>query len=448
MMPPGNGIAYLDGPRLARGLEAGILRVLDDRDHLNRINVFPVADGDTGTNLALTMNAVLAALRGHESRHAGRTLERIADAALDGARGNSGAIMAQFFQGLSDACGELDLITTSRFVDAVRSGEQYAREAMIEPREGTIVTVIRAFSRELDQLRDATHDFTELLEKGLARASKALAETTGQLDELRKAGVVDAGARGFVDLLQGVTDLVREGITGDRSIGPEFDPAAQRDAESMIDYPEADSITGHRFCTECVISGENIEHRSLKEALAGIGSSLVVAGTRHKARVHIHVDEPQRLFDIAATFGEISSRKADDMFRQGASRLSRARVAIVTDSAGDIPEGEFERLDVHMVPVRVHFGDKSFLDKVSLTSDEFYAELERDPHHPQTSQPAPGDFRRLYEFLGSHHPAILSVHLSGRVSGTYQAAESAAGRARSLCKLQSWRNRGMMSTKL
>jgi hypothetical protein len=186
----------------------------------------------------------------------------------------------------------------------------------------------------------------------------------------------------------------------------------------------------HRFCTECVITGDGIEHRRLKETLAGLGSCLVVAGTKRKVRVHVHVDQPQALFELASHFGVVSSRKADDMVRQSNSRHAlRDNVAIVTDSASDIPDEALEDLNIHMVPARVHFGTKSFLDKVSLSSDEFYAELEKNAHHPKTSQPAPGDFRRLYEFLGSHHPAILSIHLTGKASGTFQAAESAAARA-------------------
>ena len=152
-----HGIAYLDGPRLSRGLRAGIHRLMADQDRLNRINVFPVPDGDTGTNLAMTMQSVLSALARCNDRHAGRTLETVADAALDGARGNSGAILAQFFLGLGDACGHLRLITTDNFIDAVQRGADYARDALSEPRDGTILSVLADFAKELrrDRLQPA-----------------------------------------------------------------------------------------------------------------------------------------------------------------------------------------------------------------------------------------------------------------------------------------------------
>jgi DegV family protein with EDD domain len=225
-----------------------------------------------------------------------------------------------------------------------------------------------------------------------------------------------------------MTDFVRKGSL--REPVAIIETVSLADDHAVSDINVGHAAIEHRFCTECVITGDGIEHRRLKETLAGLGSSLVVAGTKRKVRVHIHIDQPQALFEIASRFGTVSSRKADDMVRQSTTRLAmRDTVAIVTDSASDIPDDALERFNIHMVPVRVHFGNKSFLDKVSLSSDEFYAELEKNPHHPKTSQPAPGDFRRLYEFLGSHHPAILSIHVTGQASGTFQAAESAAARA-------------------
>ena len=114
--------------------------------------------------------------------------------------------------------------------------------------------------------------------------------------------------------------------------------------------------------------------------------------------------------------------------RSAAHHASSRQVAIVTDSAADLPDSLLESLELHMVPVRVHFGSRSYLDKVTLTSEEFYRELERNPQTPKTSQPPPGDFRRLYEFLASHYQAVLSISLSSRVSGSYDAAVSAAQR--------------------
>jgi len=155
----------------------------------------------------------------------------------------------------------------------------------------------------------------------------------------------------------------------------------------------------------------------------------VVAGRQGKARVHIHVNDPAEVFRVASHFGAVSGEKADDMQRQQHSaHVAGRRVAIVTDSAADIPEDELDRLDIHLVPLRVNFGEHSYLDKVSLTPEEFFAELRSNPAHPKTSQPPPGDFRRQFEFLASHFDSVVSIHITRHASGTCAAAETAAGR--------------------
>lgn len=419
-------IAYLDGTRFNRALKAGIARVFSRQEYLNKINVFPVPDGDTGTNIAFTLHSVLAGLNRELDRHAGRTLTRIADAALDGARGNSGAILAQFFQGLADAAGHHRVLTTERFASAVQTGADYARDALTEPKEGTILSVLTDFADELkQQMERVTHqDFVGLLDAGLRRAEGSLANTPNQMELLRKAGVVDAGAQGFVEMLAGAVEFMRN---GDLRTPLEIEVADMADVPEVAAGDEIDLT--HRFCTECIIRGEDVDMRKLREDLADLGSSLVIAGSRRKVKVHIHVNEPQQLFEIAARFGEVSGEKADDMQAQqeGAHAL-RHKVAILTDSAADFPESEDDRLDVHMVPVRLHFGAVSYLDKVSITNAEFYRQLAENPEHPKTSQPPPGDFRRQYQYLATHYDAVVSLHLSGKVSGTLQAAETAASR--------------------
>ena len=415
----------LDGLRLNRAFKAGIARLLSRQEHLNKINVFPVPDGDTGTNLALTMHAVLGTLQREPDDHAGKTLTRIADAALDGARGNSGAILAQFFLGLCDKLGHLGRLSPEDFADGVHGGATYARDSLSEPREGTILTVLTDFAHEIQTVRrEGVRDFRALLNRGVRAAEVSLERTPLQLEVLRKANVVDAGAQGFVELITGMTDYIES--------GSEVDPPVPEHA--VIDSGAEETAGGeenltHRYCTECVVMGERVDHRHLREQLSAIGSSLVVAGLQKKVRVHIHVNEPAEVFRVAARFGAVSGEKADDMQRQQHSaHASGRRVAVVTDSAADIPFDELDRLDIHVVPIRVHFGDRSYLDKVGMSAEEFFAEIARNPLHPKTSQPPPGDFRRQFEFLGSHFDSVVSVNLSRQVSGTCASAEAAAAR--------------------
>lgn len=412
----------LDGTTLAAVLRAGIYRLHARTDHLNRINVFPVPDGDTGTNLAMTMYAVLGALDATPSMHAGRILVAVADAAIDGARGNSGAILAQFLHGVADTIGHCATIDAPDFAAAAAAGARYARDAVTEPREGTLLTVMAAFAAEMQRLTTGgTADIHAAIAESLPGLRAALGRTTTTLEVLRAANVVDAGAAGFVELVAGIATCLETGETGE----PVAMPSVPQEAMA-IGGCEGE----HRYCTECVVSGEAVDPRRLREDLAMHGSSLVVAGTRRKARVHIHTNDPARVFEAAARHGALSAQKADDMHRQAlAAHHRRARrVAIVTDSAADIPDELLERLDVQVIPVRVHFGTRSFLDKVTLSPEEFYRELAAGEHAPRTSQPPPGDFRRMYEFLASHYEHIVSISITSRVSGTFAAAKGAAER--------------------
>lgn len=417
-------ITHIDASRLQEALLAGIANVLERRDYINKINVFPVADGDTGTNLAFTLASVRSAIERPDRRSLPELLEQIAEAALDGARGNSGAIMAQYFQGLSDSSRNYQVLDAAGLAEASRSAARSAWGAMSNPVPGTLPTVLEDFGDELVQLtRDGVHDIRALFQRGLKRARASLAATPEKLAVLREAGVVDAGAQGFVDLLEGIGRYIRSGRV----------PIA-RQGSGAITAGEAMHLHGeapaeHRFCTECLIIGERLDVVALKSELEALdATSLVVAGGARRARVHIHTDAPGEVFRICSGHGEIRQQKADDMTRQHGLMNQHGQIAIVTDSAADLPAEEVDRLGIHIVPVRLNFGDEEFLDKLTITPTDFYQRIAQSARPPQTSQPPPGDFRRQFELLTSHGLEVLALQISSAVSGTFQAAETAAAR--------------------
>src|SRR3990167_2123581 len=199
---------------LYRAIVAGIRQVISKQEYLNSINVFPVPDRDTGTNMALTLNAILEGTYARRSITIHELLESVANSALNGARGNSGAILAQFFQGLSEGAKTVNkVMTTKNFVAAIATAVNFAHKALSQPKEGTILTILRDFSDEImhQQLENNELDFVDLLYCGIQRAKKSLQHTTIQLKELKSAGVVDAGAQGFVEFLGGIYQFVVNG---------------------------------------------------------------------------------------------------------------------------------------------------------------------------------------------------------------------------------------------
>ncbi len=416
----------ISAPALRRALIAGMRRVIERRDLLNKINVFPVPDGDTGSNLAFTLHTVLNGSLSRRARSAGVLLREVAEDAIDGARGNSGAILAQFLHGASESAGSQPVLTPAGLAAAAMAGAEQAHGALAEPREGTILSVIRVFADALAvSVASAQDDLRGWFAQALEQARIALADTPRQLAVLRQAGVVDAGAQGFVDMLEGIHEFIASGAVADLA-----DVDSDDTEFAGVEWHE-DADPTRPWCSECLIrpedGGAGIDREALHAALARLGAtSVVVAGGARRVRVHAHVADPSRLFEVAADFGHVGARKAEDMRIQHRAASSAQAVAVVTDSGADLPREVVERLDIHMVPVRVSFGEEDFLDKVSISPAEFYRRLRTAGTLPLTSQPPPGDFRRQFEFLLSHHAAMVYVGISRPLSGTLQSGETAA----------------------
>ena len=412
-------------PMLRRALIAGARRVISQRDRLNKINVFPVPDGDTGSNLAFTLGNVLTGALNRRSQSTGDLLRRVSEHAIDGARGNSGAILAQFFTGISERIGASQAVSMELMAQAIKHGADTARQALADPKEGTILSVISAFAESMQNNPHRPH-FRQWFESALNTAKKALANTPNQLPVLLKAGVVDAGGQGFVDMLDGVFEFIKDGSI-DLTDESENNSADMEVSSAHLELAEGDPE--HRWCSECLILGEGLDRSGLRAAVSNLGAScVVVAGSSSRIRLHAHVSKPMQLFDTAGQFGRVEATKADDMHAQARTAAGNKAVVVITDSSADVPDEVSARLNIHWVPLRVSFGEKDYLDKVGLSPHDFYYKLRMELVLPKTSQPSPGDFRRQFEFLLSHHPQVVYVGLSRAVSGTLQSAETAANR--------------------
>lgn len=416
-------IRYLNGPRLARAAVAGANAVALNRETLDAINVFPVADGDTGTNLMATLRAVASAAHHATQKSISRVGRALAEAAVDGARGNSGAILASFFSGFADGLGNDEKIDGAGLVAAAEAGAGAAREAVQNPREGTILSVASRWAKGLRRgvERIGNDDMAPVLAEGLAAARQALADTPKEMALLASAGVVDAGALGFVEMLQGIDRLLsRRGALAEMR-------------ESLADLPPPPHLEGggadiaFRYCTEVLIEGEGLDRSAVRVSLVDIGDSLVVAGGKTRIRVHVHTDDPEELFWRAAKFGKLSFTKADDMKAQNAMSFAMTEsegVIVMADSTCDLSESDVARID--RVALIVRFGPEEFLDGVTLRPEDFVDKLKSSQHSPTTSLAAPSDFRRAFERHLRRGAKIVSIHVSSELSGTHQAAKRAA----------------------
>jgi uncharacterized protein len=409
-------IKELDGKQLYYSFIAGAQRIFEQQTLLNKINVFPVADADTGTNLASTMRSIMDATIPTENLK--QTAVALADAALIGARGNSGIIFAQFLYGFSNEIDAGKAMTVQSFAESIRKAVAYAYDAIANPIEGTILTVIKDWAEYVYLLKDTFDDFTRLLVEAYSKALESLAATTGKLEVLTKAHVVDAGAKGFVFWLEGFMDFFTMGA--DKAMSHHA-PVTET-AEEAVEMPH-DAIN-FRFCTEALLSGSQLDKHKIRNFIQHSGDSLVVAGSPTKMRIHIHTDFPAEVFSQLQQFGSITYQKVDDMVMQNEIQFNRKyNVAIVTDSSCDLPKEIIDKYQIHVVPLSVHFGDSYFLDRMTINPPQFYAMQEKSEINASSAQPASKEFQNKFEYLATHYDSIIGIHLSQALSGTWSSAE-------------------------
>ncbi len=419
MTEPQQKIKELDGKQLYYSFLSGAQRIFENQKLLNKINVFPVSDADTGTNLASTMRSIMDAIIPTDNFK--QAAGAIADAALTGARGNSGIIFAQFLYGFSNEIKTDQTIDIKSFAVSMRNAVDYAYEAIANPLEGTILTVIKDWANYLYALKDIIDDFIKLLVEAFEIAQKSLTETTNQLEVLARSHVVDAGAKGFVVFLEGFLDFFTKGSSHIQVIGADL--IAEKPDTSAVSH---DIIT-FRYCAEAMLSGTDLNKAKIQNVIRNCGDSLVIAGSKMKMRIHIHTDFPAELFSTLQKYGNITYQKVDDMVMQKEIQYNRkSNIALLTDSTCDLPKELVDRYQIHVVPLSIHFGDQFFLDRVTIQPPQFYSFMEKFEDSPTSAQPAYKDFQNKYEYLCTHYDSVIGLNLTQAMSGTFFNSSKAA----------------------
>lgn len=418
-------ITKLNGKNLYFLFLAGSKKILENQMEINRINVFPVPDADTGTNLASTIRSIIDNIKPDYSYKA--TADNIATAALEGARGNSGIIFAQFLYGLSAETGNYQEITLQNFSESLKRSIGYIYEAIANPVEGTMLTVIREWVEHIHHKKDELECFKELLYESYKAAAKSLSETTEKLKVLAKANVVDAGAKGFVLFLEGIMEYLNKNNVKEVLELSQYVIADEPHMEEI----SPDSLT-FRYCTEALIKGEKLDKALIKKTASDFGDSIVVAGSDNQVRLHVHTDKPADLFEKLRPLGKLTYQKADDMFLQyQVAHERKYNIALVTDTTCDLPAELFEKYQIHQVPINIQVGESVYLDKLTIDPETFYTLSEEVSEIPTTSQPNEKSFVNLYSHLATHYDSVIAIHISQKFSGTWSSSYKAAKRVES-----------------
>ncbi len=282
-----------------------------EAQEIDALNVFPVPDGDTGTNMLLTMQSVMAELDGCKQATLSVYTKAIKDGSLKGARGNSGVILSQILRGICDVFGELEEIKGEDLAKALSRGARVAYEAVMKPVEGTMLTVIKDMAREARKAARQTDNTTEIIERVLNEGKASVLRTPDLLDILKKAGVVDAGGQGIVALAEGILmaakgeKIVAQASTGTRVSEP-------------LDAEPVDLI--FMYCTEFMLRGDGVDTEKFRRSISRLGDSVLVVGSDGVYRTHVHTNDPGKVLDRATKLGELSQIKINNMKEQSEAR--------------------------------------------------------------------------------------------------------------------------------
>ena len=344
----------IDAKILSRMFLAGAKNLEAKKEWINELNVFPVPDGDTGTNMTMTILSAAREVAAVENPTMEALARAISSGSLRGARGNSGVILSQLFRGFTKEIKTVDVITTSVLSDAFNRATETAYKAVMKPKEGTILTVAKGAADKAADLASTVEDVEEFCRLVIEEAEEVLAQTPEMLPVLKEAGVVDSGGQGLVEVLKGAYDA----LLG-KEVDYSFDTNAKKAAPVKIsEQTQAEIKFG--YCTEFIIMlnkpyDQQKEHE-FKAFLESIGDSIVVVSDDEVVKVHVHTNDPGLAIQRALTYGALSNMKIDNMRLEHEEKLIKDASRIAAEKKAEEKKSEEPRKEMGFISVSVGKG--------------------------------------------------------------------------------------------
>jgi len=352
----------IDGNLLKIMLESAALMLEENKEEVNSLNVFPVPDGDTGTNMLLTIKSALKQGLQVDENNASKVALAASQGSLMGARGNSGVILSQLFRGLASGIGENEKIDSRIMAEALKRAADTAYKAVMKPTEGTILTVARECGERAMEIYDLHEDLADLMEEVIKHGNDVLKKTPDMLPVLKQAGVVDAGGKGLIYIFSGALQALK----GETVVTvPRIDKISPiKEAPKRREYIETDDIK-FGYCTEFMINTINGDAESFRDELAIFGDSLLVVGGEGLIKVHVHTNNPGQVLEKALLIGELSDIKIDNMRYQHEEVLLKDELNLIRDNpeVGQNIEKTIEKQKYSVIAISVGEGiDRLFKD--------------------------------------------------------------------------------------
>ncbi len=339
--PSSTTILNCDGPGFKRLAAAGLAWLEQNYELVNQSNVFPVPDGDTGTNMLLTLRSAYREIAANESTEVGVIADKLAYGAIMGSRGNSGTILSQLFRGFAQSVSGLQEFDADRLAVGFREAVKMAYKAVQTPVEGTILTVARETAEEIEAAAAETKDLRPILERVVGRAKDAVARTPEMLPILKKAGVVDSGGQGLAFILEGMLRHAQGEIL---TVGATGQAVAAGSPLALHDVLRASDERGYGYDVQYILHGKNLDLDTVRAAIGSMGDSMVVVGDSSLIKVHIHVHDPGIPISYGISLGIISDVVVENMQEQSEEYIAKREGGdeipldepIVTVNEGDV----------------------------------------------------------------------------------------------------------------
>jgi DegV family protein with EDD domain len=403
---------YLTQNELKRMLLLSYERIEEKKEEINKINVFPVPDQDTGTNLAKTLEGIKKEIEGKEFKD----LEEISKVALDGAlisaQGNAGVIYTGFLAGFLPKLDK-NPVDAKKLAEAFEEGRKRAWRSMANPKQGTILDVIDAAAETFKREAEKEKDIVKIFEKVIEKAKEALLATREKMEIFKKANVVDAGGLGFLMILESYLDALRpEGKKEEKK---------ERPSEEIRRFVQ---VLSNRFEVVALILNPKLDEEKAREKLKRLGNCLDIVKVENKMKIHIHTDYPDEVRDVLRKIGRIEDLRIEDMAKEivGEPSVKKVSIGIVTEDVASILPKILERYQIELAKTKFDWPELEKIEGENIYQKIKKAYEMKIETRPRTSQAMPKDYFDAFKKQLQRFNKVLCLTLTSKISGCYNSA--------------------------
>jgi DegV family protein with EDD domain len=406
---------YLTQEELKKMMLFSFEKIEKNKEEINKINVFPVPDQDTGSNLAKTLLGIKEAIEGKEFKD----LTEISQAALDGAlitaQGNAGVIYTGFLAGFLPKLNK-NPVNAKKLAEAFEEGRKRAWKSMVNPKEGTILDVIDATAETFKKEAEKEKDIVKIFEKVIERAKEALLATREKMEIFKKANVVDAGGLGFLMILESYL----EALEGEKK-KEEKEEKEEKPSEKVKKFVQ---ILANRYEIVSLIENPRVNEEEIKEKLKKLGNSLDIVQIGNRMKIHIHTDYPEEVKNMMKNFGKIEDLREEDMTKEmvGEPSVRKVSIGIVTDDIASILPKILERYQIELARTKFEWKELEKIEGENIYQKIKKAYEMKIETRPRTSQAMPKDYLDAYKKQLQRFEKVLCLTITSKISGCYNSA--------------------------